>query len=182
MQHFVALDFETANRNPSSVCSIGLVFVADGRLVDSYYHLIRPIPNYYSAFNTYIHGISAADTRRAPPFPAIWQEVLPKIAGLPLVAHNSPFDAGCLRAVLAAYGLPPQENRFYCTCRQARKTYPNLPNHKLATVARYLGIPLERHHHALADAEACARIALHVFDGAPIALNKTITRRANALR
>ena len=115
MQNFVALDFETANRNPSSVCSIGLVFVANGRLADSYYRLIKPIPDYYSAFNTGIHGITAADTRRASRFPDIWQEVLPKIAGLPLVAHNSPFDAGCLRAVLAAYDLPPQENRFYCT-------------------------------------------------------------------
>ena len=102
MQNFVALDFETANRNPSSVCSIGLVFVANGQLADSYYRLIKPIPDYYSAFNTGIHGITAADTRRASRFPGIWQEVLPKIAGLPLVAHNSPFDAGCLRAVLAA--------------------------------------------------------------------------------
>lgn len=80
MQNFVALDFETANRNPSSVCSIGLVFVANGRLVDSYYRLIKPIPDYYSAFNTGIHGITAADTRRASRFPDIWQEVLPKIA------------------------------------------------------------------------------------------------------
>ena len=82
MQNFVALDFETANRNPSSVCSIGLVFVVDGQLADSYYRLIKPIPDYYSAFNTGIHGITAADTRRASRFPDIWQEVLPKIAGL----------------------------------------------------------------------------------------------------
>ena len=58
-------------------------------------------------------------------------------------------------------------SRFYCTCRQARKTFPELPNHQLATVARYLGIPLDRHHHALADAEACARIALRVFTDQP---------------
>ena len=79
MQNFVALDFETANRNPSSVCSIGLVFVVDGQLADSYYRLIKPIPDYYSAFNTGIHGITAANTRRAPRFPDIWQELLPKI-------------------------------------------------------------------------------------------------------
>ena len=45
----------------------------------SYYRLIKPIPDYYSAFNTGIHGIMAANTRRAPRFPDIWQEVLPKI-------------------------------------------------------------------------------------------------------
>ena len=44
---------------------------------------------------------------------------------------------------------------------------PRTANHQLATVARYLGIPLDRHHHALADAEACARIALRVFADHP---------------
>mgnify|MGYP000990570093 CR=1 FL=1 len=34
MDTFVALDFETANRERSSVCSIGLVFVQDGQIVD----------------------------------------------------------------------------------------------------------------------------------------------------
>lgn len=38
-----------------------------------------------------------------------------------------------------------------------------LPNHQLQTVARYCGYDLTNHHHALADAEACAVIALHLL-------------------
>jgi DNA polymerase-3 subunit epsilon len=34
-----------------------------------------------------------------------------------------------------------------------------LPNHQLHTVAGHCGYNLEKHHHALADAEACAWIA-----------------------
>ncbi len=82
---------------------------------------------------------------------------------MPIIAHNSSFDEGCLRAVLAAYKLPRHQNQFYCTCRKARKVFPHLPNHKLDTVARHIGFRLDRHHHALADAEACAHIALQVF-------------------
>lgn len=163
MNTFVALDFETANRNMSSVCSIGLVFVENGQIVDTYYRLIKPIPNFYSYFNTQIHGITQSDTETASPFPEVWQEVLPKIENLPIVAHNSPFDEGCLRAVLAAYQLPQHQNLFYCTCRKARKVFPQLPNHKLGTVARHIGFRLDNHHHALADAEACAHIALQIF-------------------
>ena len=38
-----------------------------------------------------------------------------------------------------------------------------LPNHQLQTVAAACGYDLRRHHHALADAEACARIALQLL-------------------
>ena len=54
MNSFVALDFETANRYRSSVCSIGLVFVENNEIVDTYYHLIKPAPNYYSPFCTQV--------------------------------------------------------------------------------------------------------------------------------
>lgn len=163
MNSFVAIDFETANRNLSSVCSIGLVFVENGQIAGSYYQLIKPVPNFYSRFNTQIHGLSRADTDNAPTFSQIWAEIQPLLAGKTLVAHNSTFDENCLKAALQAYALPLHSNPFRCTCRQARKMLPTLENHKLNTVARYLGVDLNLHHHALADAKACAEIALQLF-------------------
>ena len=38
-----------------------------------------------------------------------------------------------------------------------------LPNHQLHTVAAACGYDLQNHHHALADAEACAAIALYLL-------------------
>lgn len=167
MNTFVALDFETANRHLSSVCSIGLVFVEGARIVDSCYRLIKPIPDFYDRFNMNIHGITPADTEAALPFPEVWKELYPRMDGLPVVAHNSSFDEACLQAVLSAYGLPGYPHRFLCTYRKSRKVFPGLPNHRLDTVARHVGFVLDRHHHALADAEACARIALRVFADPP---------------
>ena len=36
MTDFAAIDFETANEQPSSVCSIGVVIVRDGEISDKY--------------------------------------------------------------------------------------------------------------------------------------------------
>ena len=46
MRDFAAIDFETANNERTSVCSVGVVIVRDGAIVDSYYSLIQPEPNY----------------------------------------------------------------------------------------------------------------------------------------
>ena len=43
MRDFVAIDFETANGSRSSVCSVGVVIVRDGEIVDKFYSLIRPL-------------------------------------------------------------------------------------------------------------------------------------------
>lgn len=163
LRDFAAIDFETANGHRGSVCSVGIVVVRGHEIAGSAYRLIKPRPNFYSWFTTNIHGMTNADTDGAPDFPDVWCDLAPMVEGLPLVAHNSPFDEGCLRAVFGIYGMTYPEYRFYCTCRAARRSFPQLPNHKLHTVAAHVGFDLRNHHHALADAEACAAIALRVL-------------------
>ena len=165
MENFVAIDFETANGNRSSVCSVGIAVVRDGEIVDKYYSLIQPTPNFYTRFTTAVHGLTMEDTGDARQFPQVWAEVsahLPE--DFPLVAHNSPFDESCLRAVFEAYDMDYPEYPFFCTCRASRRTFGGLlPNHQLHTVAERCGFHLEDHHHALADAEACAWIAREIL-------------------
>ncbi len=164
MEDFAAIDFETANRHRSSICSIGVVVVRHGVIVDTFYRLVKPYPNYYSRFTTEIHGLTQADTADAPLFSEVWAEVAPHIDGLPLVAHNSSFDEGCLRAVFESCGIPYPGYTFLCTCRASRRIFGRqLPDHRLKTVAARCGFELENHHHALADAEACAHIAMKIL-------------------
>ncbi len=164
MKDFAAIDFETANGSRTSVCSVGVVIVRNGVVADTFYSLIRPNPNYYSWFTTQIHGLTRADTDPAPHFPEVWAEIAPRIEGLPLVAHNSPFDEGCLKAVHELFGLPYPGYTFHCTCRASRRAFGRtLPNHQLHTVAAHIGFDLANHHHALADAEACAQIAIKII-------------------
>lgn len=163
MRDFAAIDFETANGQRTSVCSIGVVVVRNGVMVEKIHKLIRPRPNFYSYWTTQIHGMTAKDTNDAPEFPDVWAEIAPTINGLPLVAHNSPFDEGCLKAVHALYGLHYPGYQFHCTCRASRRIHKNLPNHQLHTVSAACGFDLRNHHHALADAEACAVIAMQIL-------------------
>lgn len=89
--------------------------------------LIRPYPDFYSAFTTAIHGLTRRDTEDAPLFPDVWAEIAPQIEGLPPVAHNSSFDEGCLRAVHAHYGLPYPDCRFLCTLSASRRRIKGCP-------------------------------------------------------
>ncbi len=165
MKNFAAIDFETANGKRSSVCSVGVVIVRDGVIVNSIYRLIHPYPDFYTRWTTEIHGLTSHDTCDAPDFPEVWGEIAPLIEDLPLVAHNSPFDESCLRAVHEAYAMPYPAYDFYCTCRASRRVFGNdLPNHQLHTVAARCGYDLTHHHHALADAEACAVIAMQILE------------------
>lgn len=163
MNTFVALDFETANNHRSSICSVGMVFIENGLVVDKYYELIKPVPNFYNYWNTKVHGLVFNDTEYAEEFSELWSDISKRIKNMPLVAHNSVFDEACLKAVLSAYDLPIHQNPFLCTYRKSKSVFPNLPNHKLTTVSKYLGFNLDNHHNALADAEACAHIAMQVF-------------------
>ena len=164
MTDFAAIDFETANEQRCSVCSVGLVVVRGGEIADTFYSLIHPEPDYYQWFCQRVHGLSQADTDDAPVFPHVWEEIAPRIEGLPLVAHNSPFDESCLKAVFRVYQMDYPDYVFHDTCAASRRVFGRtLQNHQLHTVASACGYDLMNHHHALADAEACARIAMKIL-------------------
>lgn len=175
LRDFVAIDFETANQLPCSICSVGLVMVRGGKVVDSYYSLIRPEPNYYSYFCQRVHGLGRKDTDEAPIFPLVWEEVEYRIEQMyfdeswyaphpSFVAHNARFDEGCLKAAFRIYQMDYPDYVFYDTLTASRRQFgASLPNHQLHTVAAACGYELKQHHHALADAEACAAIALSIL-------------------
>ncbi|MDH6355948.1 DNA polymerase-3 subunit epsilon [Dysgonomonas sp. PH5-45] len=160
---FAAIDFETANEQPSSVCSVGIVVVRDGSITDKFYSLIQPEPNYYTYANSRIHGLTDKDTDNEEVFPKVWQQIEPLIEGLPLVAHNKGFDEACLKAAFKTYQMDYPDYVFYCTLAESRRQLKYLPNHQLHTVSADCGFILENHHNALADAEACAEIALQLL-------------------
>lgn len=162
MQDFAAIDFETANNERSSVCSVGIVIVRDGKIVDKFYSLIKPEPEYYSYWCSKVHGLCASDTYKAPIFPEVWKQIEPRITGLPLVAHNKSFDESCLKAVFRVYQMDYPDYEFYCTCIASRRVWPK-GHHNLDIIAARCGYDLTNHHHALADAEACAAIALQIL-------------------
>lgn len=162
---FTAIDFETANNSAASACSVGLVKVRDGRVVDTAYWLIKP-PLGYDAFlewNVRIHGIMAADVVDA----MLWSEQLPELTAFAendhLVAHNAQFDMGVIASASRASFVDSPEYDYLCSLQVARKTY-NLDSYKLPVAAMAAGFEDFEHHNALADSRACAQIIIHAAD------------------
>jgi len=156
---WVALDFETATREPTSACALGIAVIRDGRVAEKASWLIQPPFNEYEFWNTRVHGLGPDDTELAPDFREVWFEVQPLLAQGPLLAHNASFDMRVLRALIASHELPALRYEYVCTVGMARRAFPQLPNHKLNSVCDHCAIPLV-HHDAASDAEACARVAL----------------------
>jgi DNA polymerase III subunit epsilon len=159
---FTAIDFETANSNSASACSVGLVKVRDGVVVDETGWLIRPPAGYdsFNEWNTRIHGIMAPDVAGA----MLWSEQLPDLVafagGDMLVAHNAGFDMGVIKAACAASYLDCPDFSYLCSLRVARKTY-NLDSYRLPVAAMAAGFEDFHHHDALDDSRACAAIMIH---------------------
>jgi len=155
----VAIDFETANENRTSACAIGLAWIDEGRVTAVEETLIRPPEMRFSSWNIAIHGIRPRDVENAPSFAELWPDLVRRIDGRLIVAHNASFDISVLRHSLELVGLAPPECRFLCTVALARRVWPDLPRHRLNDVSDYLNLELD-HHRAGSDAAACAAILL----------------------
>lgn len=157
---FVAVDFETANRQSGvSACQIALAKVHHGQVVERFASLIKPPSGFDSFEFTYLHGISARDVRHSPSWLDIATDVDRFVAGMPVYAHNAQFDRKVWSELDSFFGTNTRPAEFYCSYRTAKRLVPGLENYKLPTVTHALvpGFQLN-HHEAGSDAEACALI------------------------
>lgn len=151
---FTAIDFETANNSPASICQIGLIRIEDGKVVHKIDRLVQPPGNMYLYYNTKVHGITAEMTADAPTFDQVWPEMRPYIEFQHVVAHNMQFESTCLRQTLQYYDLPRVYYHKHCTVKIYKRG--------LAKLCAEFGIPLQ-HHNAFSDAQACAVLfAMHL--------------------
>lgn len=156
---WVAIDFETATREPTSACAVGIAIVRGGRIAECSSWLVQPPFNEYEFWNTKVHGIGPDDTELAPDFREIWFELQPILASGHLLAHNASFDMRVLRALIDRLELPAPAINYACTVSMARRAFPDLSSHRLDSVCDHCGIGL-MHHDAASDAAACAAVAL----------------------
>ena len=163
---YVALDVETTGFSPKNddrVIEIGAVAIEDQSIVAEFSSLIdvgKKIP--WRAQQ--VHGITNEMLQDEPEPDVVWTEFYNFIAGSILIAHNASFDIRFLKHEFALLGMS-LNNGSLCTLKMSRKLYPNLPNHKLETVSRYLlGKSCEQMqmHRALDDAKLAGMIWLEL--------------------
>nr|WP_239128528.1 DEDD exonuclease domain-containing protein [Sinosporangium siamense] len=164
---FVVFDLETTGGSAAehAVTEIGAVKVRGGEVLGELATLVDPggpIPPFISVLT----GITDAMVVAAPKMESVLPSFLEFIRGATLVAHNSPFDMGFIKAACAAHGYPPPNNPVLDTVDLARRllTRDETPNCKLATLARLFRSSSEPCHRALADARATVDV-LHGLIG-----------------
>ncbi|HSJ51447.1 MAG TPA: DEDD exonuclease domain-containing protein, partial [Actinomycetota bacterium] len=157
---FVVVDLETTGGSPadSRITEVGAVRFRGGERLGVFETLVNPgvtIPRPI----TRLTGIDEAMVAGAPAI----EQVLPSLAefagGSVFVAHNARFDFTFLNVALTRFNYPTLPPPPVCTARLARRVvWPDVPNVRLQTLARYFRTTARPTHRALPDAEACAEV------------------------
>ena len=156
---YVALDFETANRQSGGACAIGMVrFDMDGNPLDSFYSLLHPRVAYFDPWMSRVHKLRSEECLAAPTFPELWDSIHDFIHGDLVCAHNAAFDMGVLARTLEVYGISSDPITYVCTCNLARRLWRGLSSYSLSSLVSYLELQDLRHHHALDDALMCGKL------------------------
>lgn len=163
-QRVVAIDFETANSQRDSVCSIGFV-VQDGDEITFEKEILVNPKCEFSKRNIKIHGITPTDVINSPDWSEAWPEVEQYITSNTLViAHNlRSMELSCIRKECERYNMPVppfaqlRSKMAYDTLKLSKDLLPNAKDYKLSTLTEMYNIELN-HHNALSDAKACLEL------------------------
>ena len=161
---FVGLDFETANKDKGSICSVGAVFVNGGQISGYLSQHVRPTPMEIADWNRNQLGLSEEILEFAPRFPVVWETLRPLLLNRYVFAHSvRSAELVMLWKCMQLHELDLCEIEFVCTEEVARIAWPELVDGDgfgLKSVASFLEIDLANHHSAVDDAKACAQIVM----------------------
>jgi hypothetical protein len=101
--------------------------------------------------------------RNAPLFSDVVADVLARLDGAVIVAHNAVFEERFIAAELARAGVKTPPLPALCSLWLGQQTF-DTPNHKLGTLAQHAGIPLVDAHAALGDVRATAALLPLMLD------------------
>ncbi|WP_239679433.1 DEDD exonuclease domain-containing protein [Natronosporangium hydrolyticum] len=164
---FTVVDLETTGGAPDGggIVEVGAVKVRGGAQLGQLNTLVDPgtgLPPMITALT----GLTPQALRGAPPLPAVLPSLLELLAGSVFVAHNAPYDVGFLKAACRAHDYRWPAPVVVDTAALARRVLhaDEVPDRKLATLARHFGTSVQPRHRAFDDALATVEV-LHALIG-----------------
>ena len=172
---FVAIDVETANADPGSICQLGVVAFEGTEVVETLDRLVDPEGPFHFG-NVAVHGIRPADVRGAPRLPELYGELERMMAGRIVVSHT-PFDRAALARARARYGLAEFPCTWLDSARVARRAWPKYAKRGfgLGNLAADLAIRFA-HHDAAEDARAAGIVVLRAIETTGLSLAEWLVR------
>ncbi|MFD5826472.1 exonuclease domain-containing protein [Lentzea sp. NPDC060358] len=161
---YAVVDVETTGLSPGHhhrVIEVAVVHVdGSGRRTDEWCTLVNPRRDLGAQR---VHGISAAEVRRAPDFAGIAGELAARLSGRVLVAHNLSFDLRFLRAEFARLGHELAAGSGLCTMELSGR-FLGASSRSLAACCEVADVPMGTAHSALHDARASAGLLVRCLD------------------
>ena len=178
---FTAVDVETANADPASICQVGIVVFREGEGKERLSVLVNPEQR-FNAANVRVHGINDDTVRDSATLPQLEAWLRRTLEGAVLVSHTE-FDRVALDGAMHRYGLAAIRAFWLDSAAIARYTWPNRYRSRswgLAAVAKDLGITF-CHHKAVEDARAAGEIFLHACRQTGLDVDGWLARRRSLL-
>lgn len=154
---YVALDFEVMDTWRAAVCSVGCAVFENGKLVETFYSLVRPPSKNENYYCVKTHGLTYEDVKDAPAFDVVWEKVDRLIGNSPVVAHNAAFEKSCIDACSEEFGTK-NDYVYIDTLKMSRRLLTESKKHTLIEACGRVGIRIKRYHNALDDAIACGKL------------------------
>ncbi len=174
---FYAIDVETAECDPASICQIGIAGYQNGDLAYEWESLIKPDAYFhFDSFNTEIHGITEDMVADAPSLCDVYQEIKKALGGNVVVCHTH-FDRTSISRALIFYGLEPISCTWLDSARVARRAWKQFAQkgYGLKNICTFLNYEFG-HHNALEDAKAAAHIVISACADHNINVSEWLTR------
>lgn len=164
---YVVLDIETTGLMPGcdEIIEVSALKCRDNEIIDEFSTLICPRDlDAVDSYITKLTGISQDMLLNQPSIGDILTEFDEFVGNDIIVAHNANFDINFIYDTYEEYSNHYFCNNFVDTLRIARRGLPNLPNHKLSSVANNFGIDLQITHRALADCKITQKCYIKLID------------------
>ncbi len=155
---YVAFDLETTglSSKTDAIIEIGAVLIKDGKELDRFQTFVDPQRKLDKKI-VELTGITDEMLKGAPLIDQVLPQFLNFVGNRILVAHNSDFDTGFLRAACGRMNLPYSFTSAD-TLILSQNMLPQLNKFKLNIVADALSLPEFNHHRAGDDAAICGMI------------------------
>jgi len=169
---YVVLDIETTGLDPlyDEIIELSAIRVVDDVQVDSFSSLVKPI-NSIDDFITGLTGITNDMVSKAPSIEDILPQFCEFVGGNVIVGHNVNFDINFIYDNLMECSNKAFENEFIDLLRIARRTLPELKNHKLKTLSEHFEVDTTGAHRGMKDCNMtnecfryCRDIAIQKFE------------------
>ena len=173
---YVVVDVETTGLSPEedAIVQLSAIRYVGKNPVDQISTYINP-GRHIPASSTKIHGISDVTVINAPDISSLKKSFMDLIDGAVLMGYNAKFDLNFLD-----YAFDGALDRVtYIDVLYMARKFLSLPNYRLETVARSIGVALSGHFHdAVADCTATAAVFFHLADRCDEGVARTFYSKA----